>query len=300
MQFYEESDDQTQIHKPGSEDRGPPGTVAKTEIGSTAASRGIKEENMILTQEQIDRIRGPKRRPGLPPKIRTEEQETQMPKKYIPKLLSQEQIDKLKGRAKENAQRNRGLAVEEELKTLIPILAKEVKNFPELEYNESCIVPPWIDEGRQIIRNAAWAKTPLDFAEEDEDEDEDELQNWSSPFAERIFADCFIDSLAGEFARRTKQHHLTSPDLVSFVVRVLEAALWFGRDLHAAFQQKEEIAVYLDELRNGSGTFREPPKPKGRPGPKPRPAAVVEHAGPNAYISPEEAARVIPEANPWA
>src|SRR5260221_13578834 len=122
-----------------------------------------------------------------------------MPSKYVPKLLSQEAIDKLKGSAKENAQRNRGLAVNEELKILLPRLREQIKDFPELEYDQKWIIPPWIDEGVSVIRNEAYGKVPLDFAEEGFEEEE------GKAFEDREYSDCYVDSLAAEFARRAKQ-----------------------------------------------------------------------------------------------
>jgi hypothetical protein len=171
-----------------------------------------------------------------------------MPSKYVPKLLSQEAIDKLKGSAKENAQRNRGLAVDEELKILLPRLREQIKDFPELEY-QKWIIPPWIDEGQVILRNEAYGKEPLDFADEGFEEEE------GMAFDERVYAESYIDSLAVEFARRAKQHHLT-PDLAGFVVRVIEAALAHGRNLPAAaFQQKQEITDYLNQLKQDGQTL---------------------------------------------
>lgn len=203
-----------------------------------------------------------------------------MPSKYTPKLLTQDQIDKLKGTAKENAQRNRGLAVDEELKTLVPILEENLKNFPELKYEQRYIIPVWIQEGCQILRNEAWGKHPLDLA----DEDEDELQDWTTPFEERVFANCFVDSLAVEFADRAKKFHLT-PELVQFTIRVLEAALHHERDLPgAAFQDRQELTQYLADLKETGESYREPPKPKGKPGPKPKLPVIAEHAGPNSYV----------------
>ncbi len=206
-----------------------------------------------------------------------------MPSKYVPKLLSQEAIDKLKGSAKENAQRNRGLAVDEELKILLPRLREQIKDFPDLQYNQSCIIPPWIDEGVSVIRNEAYGKVPLDFAEEGFEEEE------GKAFEDREYSDCYVDSLAAEFARRAKAFHLP-PGFVDFVIRVLEAALHHGRDLPgAAFQQKQELVEYLAELKAGSGTYREPPKPKGKPGPKPKTPQIPDHAEGKSYVtySPE-------------
>src|SRR5258707_12656029 len=125
-----------------------------------------------------------------------------MPSKYIPKLLTQEQIDKLKGSAKENAQRNRGQAVDAELQVLLPVLREQIKDFPELEYEQKFIIPPWLGEGQIILRNDAYGKTPLDFAEEGFEEEE------HMAFEDRVFADSYIDSLTSEFTSRAKNYYL--------------------------------------------------------------------------------------------
>jgi hypothetical protein len=213
-----------------------------------------------------------------------------MPKKYIPKLLAQEQIDRLRGSARENAQRNRGETVDEELKLLLPVLREHGKDFPELEHGERLVgtvtfsytVNDWFKAGEIILRNEAYGKPPKDLADEEELYEEE-----GKPFEERLYAELFLDALAAEFASRAKQFHLT-PELVQFVIRVLEAALNHGRKLPAvAFQQKEELTQYLTELKQSGDTYREPPVPirlKGKPGPKPK-LKVLEHAGPNAYIT---------------
>jgi len=219
-----------------------------------------------------------KKKVGRPPKVYTR----------------QEDIEKLKGTARDYAQRNRGQAVDQELETLLPPLREQIKAFPDLENGARMIddytmfgycVDPWLEAGKIIIRNEAYGKTPRDFVDDEEELAEDQ----SKVFEETAYADCFTDALANEFASRAKKFHLT-PELVQFTIRVLQAALDHGSKLPgAAFVGRDEIAAYLDELRNDSGTFREPPKPKGKPGPKPRPPHVPDHAEGKSYVtySPE-------------
>ena len=203
-----------------------------------------------------------------------------------PKLRTQEEIDKLKGTAKDYALRTRGAALDKELEVLLPRLREQVQQLPAQDAEGKpgllaggyWIIPLWLEEGQIILRNDAYGKIPLDFAEEGFDEEV------GVPFSERTYADCYADSLAGEFARRAKNYHLPS-DLVSFVIRVLEAALHHGRGLPgAAFQDREFLTKYLDELKRTGDSYVEPPKPRGKPGPKPK-LKIIEHAGPAAYVT---------------
>jgi hypothetical protein len=214
----------------------------------------------------------PKRKPGRPRKVR-----------------APEDIDRLRGSAKQYALRTRGEALDKELEILLPLLRDQVQQLPPqdaegkpgLLAGSYWIIPPWLEEGQIILRNDAYGKTPLDFADEEELEEEG-----GKSFEDRVYAEAYIDSLACEFARRAKAYHLPS-DLVSFVIRVIEAALRHTRNLPgAAFPQREELTKYLDELKADGETYREPVKPKGRPGPKPK-QVVVESAGTRAYVTYE-------------
>jgi hypothetical protein len=227
-----------------------------------------------------------------------------------PKLRTQEEIDKLKGTAKEYAQRTRGESVDRELEVLLPVLREQVQQqFPGLLEGErrgtevvSYCINDWLAAGQTILRSEAYGKTCLDFATEEDREDEE-----GKTFEDRLYADCFIDALANEFVGRAQKHHLSSP-LVQFVIRVIEAALTHGRKLPAGgdvqrkglFFRKEELAEYLAELKQSGDSYREPPKPpkaKGKPGPKPK-QIIFEHAGSGAYISPDEA-NAIRQSDPF-
>src|SRR5712691_2445194 len=100
-----------------------------------------------------------------------------------PKLRTQEEIDKLKGTAKEYAQRTRGETVDRELQELLPRLREQIKAFPDLENGARMIdeytmfgysVDPWLEAGKIIIRNEAYGKTPRDFADDEEELAEDQ------------------------------------------------------------------------------------------------------------------------------
>jgi hypothetical protein len=220
-----------------------------------------------------------------------------MPKKQEKKIRTQEEIDKLRGTAKDYAQRTRGESVDRELEALLPVLREQGKQFPDLEHGErrtptgtiSFTVNDWFEAGQLMIRIEGWGKTPRDFATEDDIDDEMKL-----PFEERLYDPMFVDALADEFASRAKLFRLTPP-LVQFTIRVLQAALDHGRKLppggedqrKGLFFRKEELAQYLAELKTTGESYREspaPPKLKGRPGPKPK-LKILEHAGPAAYVT---------------
>ncbi len=224
------------------------------------------------TPEEIEKENQPKRKPGRPAKVR-----------------APEDIDRLKGTAREYALRTRGEALDKELEVLLPALREQILQLPELDAEgrpglgagDYWAIPPWLECGQEILRADSYGKVPIDFIEDEEELDDDR----SKPWLERTYADSFYDATAAEFAlRRATRFHLSS-DLVNFVMRVIEAALHFGRDLPgAAFQQKEELTKYLAELKETGESYREPVRPRGKPGPKPKPPQPVEHAGPDAYI----------------
>ncbi len=207
------------------------------------------------------------------------------------KVRAPEDIDKLRGSAKEYALRTRGEALDRELEVLLPVLRQQVRQLPEqdpegkpgLEAGHYWCIPPWLECGQGILRADAYGKIPLDFADDEEEMDDDR----SKPWPERTYADLYYDATAAEFAlRRATRFHL-SPDLVQFVVRVIEAALHFGREIPgAAFQQKEELTKYLAELKETGQSFREF-KTRAKPGPRPQPKLPLVHAGSAAIISPD-------------
>jgi hypothetical protein len=225
------------------------------------------------TSEEIEKENQPKRKPGRPAKIH-----------------DQAYIDTLRGTAREFALRTRGEALDRELEVLLPVLRQQVRQLPEqdpegkpgLDSGHYWCVPPWLECGQDILRADAYGKVPIDFVADEEELDDDRRKSW----IERTYADSYIDALAAEFAlSRATRFHL-SPDLVQFTIRVIEAALHFGRDLPgAAFHDKEKLVQYLNELKADGETYREPVKPRGKPGPKPRPPQVIEHAGPAAHVT---------------
>jgi len=203
--------------------------------------------------------------------------------------LSLQEIEKLRGSARQWAYRSYGQRLDEELKTLLPSLRKQAKDFPELEHGNG-VIPDWLEEGQDILRNVGYGKLPRPYPPDEEELAEDSRRPFSaddSSIESKFYTTSYIDSLAGEFARRAQRCSLT-PDLTVFCIRVLEAALVHAQKfVSQTFEYKQEITDYLEELKSSGLSYREPPPPpkvKLKPGPKPK-LKVFERAVSSAYVS---------------
>ena len=192
--------------------------------------------------------------------------------------LTLEEIEtKLRGSAKQWAYRSKGRAHDQEMEVLLPALRLQAAEFLELNHS-GYIYPDWLEEGETILRNVAYGKLPRPFPPDEEVEEDDARPFTSDDKTEcKIYAEAYLDSLANEFISRAQKCHL-APDLTAFAIRVLQAAMIHARMSPPDFYCEDEIAAYLSELQKGSGTYREPVRPRGKPGPKPR-LEVIEHAG---------------------
>ena len=93
--------------------------------------------------------------------------------------LSLQEIEKLRGSARQWAYRSYGQRLDEELKTLLPSLRKQAKDFPELEHGNG-IIPDWLEEGQDILRTVAYGKLPRPYPPDEEELAEDERRPFST------------------------------------------------------------------------------------------------------------------------